>query len=57
VLVVLLKVADARVAICRHRFAWTGTIDGRPRSGNGRGTNVLVNNHGTWQMLHEHLSA
>lgn len=44
-------------AVCRYRFAWTGTIDGQPRSGSGRGTNVLVNNAGTWQMLHEHLSA
>ncbi|WP_282704338.1 nuclear transport factor 2 family protein, partial [Streptomyces sp. CC219B] len=44
-------------AVCRYRFTWTGTIDGQPRSGSGRGTNVLVNNAGTWQMLHEHLSA
>ncbi|WP_327128750.1 nuclear transport factor 2 family protein [Streptomyces sp. NBC_01727] len=43
-------------AICRYRFAWTGTINGRPRSGRGRGTNVLVNHAGTWRMLHEHLS-
>ncbi|MFJ9469039.1 nuclear transport factor 2 family protein [Streptomyces caniferus] len=32
-------------------------MDGPPRSGRGRGTNVLVNPAGTWQMLHEHLSA
>ena len=44
-------------AVCRYRFAWTGTIDGQPRSGSGRGTNVLVNIAGAWQMLHEHLSA
>ncbi|MFE7793773.1 nuclear transport factor 2 family protein [Streptomyces sp. NPDC057460] len=44
-------------AVCRYRFTWTGTIDSQPRSGSGRGTNVLVNNAGTWQMLHEHLSA
>ncbi|MFD3563773.1 YybH family protein [Streptomyces sp. NPDC058686] len=44
-------------AICRYRFTWTGTINGQPRSRSGRGTNVLVNNAGTWQMLHEHLSA
>ena len=43
-------------AICRYRFAWTGTIDGKPRSGAGRGTNVLVRTDGTWQVLHEHLS-
>ena len=33
-------------AVCRYRFAWTGTIDGQPQSGNGRGTNVLVSNAG-----------
>ena len=44
-------------AVCRYQFAWTGTIDGQLRSGSGRGTNVLINNAGTWQMLHEHLSA
>ena len=44
-------------AVCRYRFSWTGTINGQPRSGSGRGTNVLVNNDGIWQMLHEHLSA
>ncbi|WP_329140426.1 DUF4440 domain-containing protein [Streptomyces sp. NBC_01476] len=44
-------------AVCRYRFSWTGTVGGRPQSGSGRGTNVLVNTAGTWQMLHEHLSA
>lgn len=44
-------------AVCRYRFTWTGTVDGRQRSGSGRGTNVLVSNAGTWQVLHEHLSA
>ncbi|MFF8903233.1 nuclear transport factor 2 family protein [Streptomyces lydicus] len=27
------------------------------RSERGRGTNVLVHHPGTWQMVHEHLSA
>ena len=44
-------------AACRYRFTWTGTINGQPRSGTGRGTNVLINSAGAWQMLHEHLSA
>lgn len=48
---------DRDHAVCRYRFAWTGTVDGLPRSGGGRGTNVLVNAGGTWRMLHEHLSA
>jgi ketosteroid isomerase-like protein len=43
-------------AVCRYRFFWTGTVDGQPRSGAGRGTNVLVNSDGAWRMLHEHLS-
>src|SRR5215472_8219931 len=43
-------------AVCRYRFAWTGTINGQPASGSGRGTNVLINSDGAWQMLHEHLS-
>lgn len=48
---------DRDQAVCRYRFAWTGTVGGHPRSGGGRGTNVLVSTDGTWQMLHEHLSA
>jgi ketosteroid isomerase-like protein len=31
-------------------------IDGRPRSGQGRGTNVLVKRDEEWKMQHEHLS-
>jgi ketosteroid isomerase-like protein len=49
--------ADSNQPVCRYRLAWTGTIDGQPRSGRGRGTNVLVKSDETWQMLHEHLSA
>lgn len=43
-------------AVCRYRFSWTGVVDGRPRSGRGRGTNVLVKREGEWKMRHEHLS-
>lgn len=43
-------------AVCRYRFRWTGTVEGRPRSGEGRGTNVLVRQGGAWRMAHEHLS-
>lgn len=49
-------VAGAEHAVCRYRFSWTGTVERQPRSGSGRGTNVLVKTGGTWQMLHEHLS-
>ncbi|WP_199549740.1 nuclear transport factor 2 family protein [Streptomyces sp. N35] len=44
------------VAVCRYRFAWTGVIEGQQRSGQGRGTNVIVRRDGEWMMLHEHLS-
>jgi ketosteroid isomerase-like protein len=44
-------------AACRYRFSWTGVIDGQPRSGRGRGTNVLVKRDGEWKMQHEHLSS
>ncbi|HYJ70095.1 MAG TPA: nuclear transport factor 2 family protein [Nocardioidaceae bacterium] len=44
-------------AVCRYRFSWTGLVDGERRSGSGRGTNVVVRRDGTWQILHEHLSA
>lgn len=45
------------VAVCRYRFAWTGVVEGQPRSGQGRGTNVIVRRGGVWLMLHEHLSS
>jgi ketosteroid isomerase-like protein len=43
-------------AVCRYRFHWTGVVEGKPASGQGRGTNVLTHRGGRWQMLHEHLS-
>jgi ketosteroid isomerase-like protein len=45
-----------RFAVCRYRFCWTGTVDGEPASGQGRGTNVVTKRNGQWKMLHEHLS-
>lgn len=45
------------VAVCRYRFAWTGVVDGALRSGQGRGTNLIVRQDGGWKMLHEHLSS
>jgi hypothetical protein len=44
------------LAVCRYTFSWTGVIDGKPASGQGRGTNVVVWRNGAWTMLHEHLS-
>lgn len=44
------------LAVCRYRFRWTGVVDGKPASGQGRGTNVVTRRHGVWKMRHEHLS-
>lgn len=44
------------VAACRYLFFWRGVVDGEPRSGRGRGTNVLVMRDGSWRVRHEHLS-
>jgi ketosteroid isomerase-like protein len=44
------------LAVCRYRFTWTGLIDGKQESGQGRGTNVLGRRDNSWKVLHEHLS-
>jgi ketosteroid isomerase-like protein len=44
------------VAVCLYRFTWTGTVDGRPVGGTGRGTNVLCRSGDDWLIVHEHLS-
>jgi ketosteroid isomerase-like protein len=49
-------VVESEHAVCRYRFSWTGNLDGLPKSGAGRGTNVLIRTDGAWRMLHEHLS-
>ena len=48
--------AEPTLAVLRCSFHWSGLVDGTPRSGSGRGTNVLVRRDGQWLMLHEHLS-
>ena len=42
-------------AVCLYTFQWQGLIDGRPRSGGGRGTSVLVSEADRWKILTEHL--
>ncbi len=42
-------------AIAIYDFAWEGLIDGKPASGGGRGTSVLIRERERWQMLLEHL--
>lgn len=36
-------------------FSWSGVIDSKPARGSGRGTSVLINENGKWQLLIEHL--
>ena len=48
---------EPNLSVVRYRFQWSGTVGGSPRSGEGRGTNVIVRRGGRWLMLHEHLSA
>lgn len=48
---------QADAAVCRYRFSWTGIVDGQPRSGAGRGTNVFVRTNEGWQIVHEQLAA
>ncbi len=42
-------------AVCLYTFQWQGLINGQPASGGGRGTSVLVNAAGRWQIVAEHL--
>lgn len=44
------------LGVFRYHFRWNGLVDGKPVSGQGRGTNVVVKRNGAWKMLHEHLS-
>ena len=44
------------VAACVYKFDWSGTMNGRPVSGHGRGTTVIRRTEGQWKVAHEHLS-
>jgi ketosteroid isomerase-like protein len=43
-------------AACTYGFAWTGTMDGKPVGGRGRGTTILRRETDGWRIVHEHLS-
>lgn len=43
-------------AVCIYNFSWKGVVDGKPKEGHGRGTNVLSKVNGNWVITHEHLS-
>ncbi|WP_075972418.1 nuclear transport factor 2 family protein [Glutamicibacter halophytocola] len=45
------------IAVCRYHFSWIGLINGQPRSGTGRGTNVLVRHKSGWLIEHEQLTS
>ena len=50
----LLSLGDA--AACVYDYSWSGTINGEPASGFGRGTSVLRRSQEGWKVVHEHLS-
>lgn len=43
-------------ATCIYEYTYQGTHNGKPIKGRGRGTSVLVKQHGRWRIAHEHLS-
>jgi ketosteroid isomerase-like protein len=43
-------------AACLYRFNWRAGHGDSPASGTGRGTTVLRQDAGRWQIVHEHLS-
>ncbi len=49
------ETADAATAV--FRYTWRGVWDGKPASGEGRGTNVFERRDGHWLLVHEHLSS
>lgn len=42
-------------AVYLFEFGWSGTINGQPANGSGRGTSVLIKEANRWQLLVEHL--
>jgi ketosteroid isomerase-like protein len=47
---------DNNSATFTYTFNWSGIVDGTEKSGNGRGTNVIVNSQNKIQCIYEHLS-
>lgn len=46
---------NLETAIYLFEFSWSGIINDKPASGSGRGTAILINENGKWQLLIEHL--
>ena len=49
-------VSSEEFGLCVYDFDWVGDIDGKPASGNGRGTTAVRRIDGQWRIVHEHLS-
>lgn len=47
---------DKSSATATYTYNWEGSMDGKSFSIRGRGTRVLVVEHGRLQIIHEHLS-
>jgi ketosteroid isomerase-like protein len=47
---------DLNSASITYTFNWSGVVDGEQKSGNGRGTNIIVRSADGLQCIHEHLS-
>jgi ketosteroid isomerase-like protein len=48
--------SGSEVAVCVYCFNWSSFLSGKEISGSGRGTSVLRQSEGRWQIVHEHLS-
>lgn len=44
------------VSVCTYDFESDGIVDGKRQVYRGKGTNALARIHGSWRIVHEHLS-
>jgi predicted choloylglycine hydrolase len=47
---------DSNSVSIAYTFNWSGLIDGKQKSGTGRGVNIIVRNENKLQVVYEHLS-
>jgi hypothetical protein len=48
--------ADSNSAVVAYTFHWLGLVEEKEKTGNGRGTNVIVRNGTKFYCIYEHLS-
>lgn len=53
---IVVLTTDGASATATYTYNWEGVQDGRPFRIQGRGTRVMVMEHGRLQIIHEHLS-